>query len=78
MQRTGYLPAVHDALRQRAALVRAFVAQGEQLVVDGAEDGDVARGGVEDARALTRDVVKIRDFDPIAHVQVPLSVQAAT
>ena len=68
MQRAGDFLAVHDALRQRAVLVRALVVQGEDLVVGSAEDGDVAAAGaLDDARAELRDVVQLADQFPVAH-----------
>ena len=51
VQRTGHPLAVHQALGQRPALVRAAVVEGEHLVVGGAEHGDVALRTGDDARA---------------------------
>ena len=42
VQRAGDRRAVDDALAERPALVRAVVLDGEDLVVGGAEDGDLA------------------------------------
>src|SRR5881296_720802 len=41
VQRAGHAGAKHNALAQRAALVRATVEQGEYLVLVVAEDGDI-------------------------------------
>ena len=39
---------MHDALRQRTALVRALVMHGKDFVLAVAEDRDVAVGGAAD------------------------------
>src|SRR5690606_22977819 len=45
VQRAGDLASMDDALRQRPALVCAFVMEREDFVRGVAEDGDVAAGG---------------------------------
>ena len=68
VQRAGDLAPVDDALRQRPALVCAFVMEREDLVVGVAEDGDVAAGGaLHDARAQAGDVVERADAFPVGH-----------
>ena len=68
VQRTGDALAEDDALRQRSALVRALVEQGEHLVLGGAEDGDVAAAPARDlARAEARDVLDAADDLPVVH-----------
>ena len=70
VQRAGHRGAVHDALAQRPALVRAVVLDGEDLVVGGAEDGDLALRRRHAARAAPRDVVdacRCRSRSIVAH-----------
>ncbi len=56
MHGAGDLPAVHDALRQLSTLVRTTIAQGEHLVIHGAENSDIAVGDSDDARAPCRGI----------------------
>src|SRR5215468_10376922 len=67
MQRTGHAPVVHNALRQRPALVRAAVVEREHLVILGAEHRDVAACRAYHARAEARNVLQRADFGPVAH-----------
>src|SRR4051812_30350295 len=67
MQRACHPLVVHDALRQRPALVRTAVVEREHLVGLGAEHRDVAVGGTHHARAEARNVLQRPDFDPVAH-----------
>ena len=64
VQRAGDLLAEDDALRQRTALVRAAVVQGEYLIVGGAEHRDVALGAGDDACAERVDLVQGADVEP--------------
>ncbi len=64
VQRAGDLAAVHDAVAQRAALVRAAVLEREHLVARGAEDRDLAARRLDRARAARRDRVQRPDVEP--------------
>src|SRR4029079_17541698 len=68
VQRTRDARAEHDSLRQRAALVRATVEQGEDGIVAIAEDRDVAGLARDDARAEHGDVVEGADVGPAGAV----------
>ena len=65
VQRARHRGAVHDALAERAALVRAAVVDGEDAIVGGAEHGDLAVRRVDAARAAPRDVGDAADGDPV-------------
>src|SRR6186713_759960 len=67
MQRTGHAPVVHDALRQRPALVRTAVVKREHLVALSAKHRDVAGCRAHHARAKARNVLQRADFDPLGH-----------
>ena len=64
VQRAGDALAVHDALAQRAPLMRAAVLEREGLIVGGAEDGDATLGHAHDARPAARDLVERADVGP--------------
>src|SRR3989344_8522549 len=67
VQRAGDAPAVHDALRQWAALVWTLVTQRKHLVVQRAEHSNIALGGAHDTGTLAGDVFKRADFNPVVH-----------
>jgi hypothetical protein len=68
VQRAGDAAAEDDALRQRAALVRAAIEQREDAVVRGAEHRDRPAGAtLHAARTEGRDVVDAADGDPVVH-----------
>ena len=64
MQRAGDRRAVHQALAQRAALVRAAVQEREHLLRLRPEQGDVAVVASQHAAAQQRDVVQRADAQP--------------
>jgi hypothetical protein len=70
VQRAGDALAMHDALRQRAALVRAFVVHGEDFVGPAVRKTAMSPPLwlLHDARAELRDVVQLADQFPVAHV----------
>jgi len=71
VQRAGDLAPVDDPLRQRPALVCAFVMEREDFVLGVAEDGDVAAGGaLHDARPQAGDVIERADVFPVGHDEV--------
>src|SRR5262245_35485175 len=76
MQRTGHAPVVHDALRQRPALVRAAIVEREHLVILRAEHRDVAGGRTHHTGTKARNVLQCADFDPVAHA-TSISVSSA-
>ena len=71
VQRAGDAGAEHDALRQRAALVRAAVEQREDLVLALRNTAtSTPRGARHAARAQHRDVVDAADRRPVVHASV--------
>ena len=64
MKRAGDAAAMDDPLRQRPALVRAAVVKGEDVIIGGAKQRDIAATGPHDARAERLDFVEAADIDP--------------
>jgi hypothetical protein len=65
VQRTGDRPAMDDALRQAAVLVRTAVEQREDLALRRAEDGDVVAAlDLHRAAAANGDLVDPADVEP--------------
>ena len=68
VQRASHAFAMHQPLRQRPALVRAFIVQCENFVVAGAKDGDIAAFlWPNDTRAERRDVFQLADQFPVTN-----------
>ena len=65
VQRARDRGAVHDALAERAALVRAVVVDGEDAIVGGAEHGHLAVRRVDAARAAPRNICDAADGNPV-------------
>ena len=66
VQRTRHRSAMHDALAQRAALVRAMVFNGEDLIFRRAEYSDLAHWRFHTPRAAQGNIGDIANIDPVA------------
>src|SRR5262249_47007654 len=64
VQRARDLAAMHDAVAQRAALVRAAIFHREHLVARGAENGDLTPRRLDRARASRRDGMQRAHVEP--------------
>ena len=67
MQRAGHAIAMHHALGERAALVRAAILQRKDPVVEGAEHRDAALRGPDHTGTLHGHVLKRADIDKSTH-----------
>src|SRR5690606_8801506 len=76
MQRTGDLRAVHDALRQRPALMRTAIIQSKDLIIGVAKHGDIAARAPHHPRPETRNVIHAAYPLPFAHRRFPFRAAA--
>ena len=72
VQRAGHQIAMHQALRQWPALVRALVAQRKHLATRGAKNGNVAAGRAHHATTQARNFFKRADRLPFSHFCSPV------
>ncbi len=70
MQRTGHALAVHDALCQWAAFVRAAVVQRENVIVLSTKYCNFSSGGGHDAGTLPWNVIQFANLYPVQCVHL--------